>query len=90
VKANLLSHETGSAEEFPNANARRLLAKSFTATEMEYLTQDSQFQKALAEMNSFDAFERAATLGHLLLIEREQRNTPSNIIRQSFSSHPHL
>ena len=90
MKANPLSHEMGTSEEFPNGNARRLLAKTFSATEMEYLKHDPKFQKAVAEMNSLDAFERAATLGHLLLIEREERNTPSKIIRQSFSSHTHL
>ena len=83
MNANLLSHQTGSLLELEKAAAQRLLAISFNEIEIEYLQQGRQFQEAVAEMNTLDAFKKSVTLGHLLLIERDERNSPSNVIKQT-------
>jgi hypothetical protein len=81
VKANLLPRETDSLGEWEKDAARRLLAKSFKAMELEYLQQHPQFQKAVAEMQTFDAFERTTYLGNRLLVERDERSTPFGIVQ---------
>jgi hypothetical protein len=90
VKSSQLSHEAGSSVQLQNATERRLLAKSFTVIELEYLQQDPHFQEAVAEMHTLDAFEKTASFGHYLLIERNDRSTPSNIVNQNFNSQCHF
>ena len=81
LKANPLPHEMGSLWELQNETAQRLLAMSFKAIELEYMQQDPQFQKAVAEMQTFDAFERTTYLGNRLLVERDERSTPFGIVQ---------
>lgn len=65
------------------AVAQRLLTKCFRVIELDYLQQQPEFQKALAGMQTLDAFEIVIMVGHRLLLERDG-NPKSNGFRKDF------
>jgi hypothetical protein len=50
----------------------RLLARCFSAEELEYLFQQSLFKRAVAMMQTITDFERVAALGQRVLADREE------------------
>ena len=55
-----------------NRAGQRLLTKCFTLEELDYLQQQTMFAKSVAKMKALTDFEKVVTLGHDLLIDRDE------------------
>ena len=60
-----------------NAAGKRLLLRCFKLVELDYLDEQPEFQRGVADMQSLQDFENVVAIGHRLLLERDDIRPPA-------------